>query len=67
MAELVRLYKLKRNTRIGVSHLNLENVETKTILKELNFHHVDGMYSLCTDDDGNIIHLKANTEVVCLG
>jgi hypothetical protein len=31
--------------------------------KEYNFSHLDGMYSYCTDDDGNVVHLKAWTEV----
>lgn len=30
---------------------------------EFNFSHVDGMYSYCTDDEGNVVHLKATTEV----
>jgi len=29
----------------------------------LDFHHVDGMYSYCTDKDGNVVHLAAWTEV----
>lgn len=27
------------------------------------FHHIDGMYSLCTDEHGNTFHLQASTEV----
>jgi hypothetical protein len=30
---------------------------------EFNFDHIDGMYSYCTDDDGNVVHLMAWTEV----
>ncbi len=30
---------------------------------ELNFHNLDGMYSFCTDDDGNTYHLAAWTDV----
>lgn len=31
--------------------------------QEYNFHHIDGMYSYCTDDAGNVVHLRAWTEV----
>ncbi len=48
----MKLYDVPRNSRIRLSNG-----------VELNFHHVDGMYSLCTDDDGNVIHLAAWTEV----
>ena len=47
----MKLYEVPRNTRIVVSG------------EELNFHHIDGMYSYCTDDDNNVIHLSALTEV----
>lgn len=30
---------------------------------ELRFHHIDGMYSYCTDVEGNVVHLAAWTEV----
>lgn len=29
----------------------------------LKFHHIDGMYSLCTDSDGNVWHISASAEV----
>lgn len=48
----MKLYEVPRNTRISTA----DGVE-------LNFHHVDGMYSYCTDDHGNIVHLPAWTEV----
>ena len=67
MAQLIRLYELNKNTRIDVSHLNMEYEETGEPLKELDFHHVDGMYSVCKDDEGNVIHLKSTTEVMYLG
>jgi hypothetical protein len=31
--------------------------------EELNFSHVDGMYSYCTRDNGEVVHLAAWTEV----
>lgn len=27
------------------------------------FHHIDGMYSVCWDEDGNVLHPAAWTEV----
>ena len=47
----MKLYEVPRNTRIKVEDL------------ELNFHHIDGMYSLCQTDDGETVHLAAWTEV----
>lgn len=28
------------------------------------FHHLDGMYSLCTSENGDICHLRASTPLV---
>lgn len=47
----MKLFDLPRNTRI-----KLESGD------EINFHHIDGMYSYCTDDEGNVVHLAAWTE-----
>jgi hypothetical protein len=30
---------------------------------ELKFHHIDGMYSVCTDDEENVYHIGATEEV----
>jgi len=32
-------------------------------LEELEFKHIDGMYSLCYDDRGNAVHLVAWADV----
>jgi hypothetical protein len=48
----VKLYDVPKNSTI--------------VLKdglELNFHHLDGMYSVCTDDEGNVYHIGASEEV----
>jgi hypothetical protein len=34
---------------------------------ELNFKHLDGMYSYCTDDKDNVVHIAAFTEVTVKG
>lgn len=52
----MKLYDVPRNTRIVIKD------EDGTELR-LNFGHVDGMYSYCTDDEGNVVHLAAWTEV----
>lgn len=51
-ATTIKLYEVPRNSRIVIGDG-----------KELNFSHVDGMYSYCTDDEGNVVHLAAWTEV----
>lgn len=33
------------------------------IQEEINFHHIDGMYSFCTDDNHILLHPAAWTEV----
>lgn len=30
----------------------------------VTFHHLDGMYSLCTSEKGSICHLRASTPLV---
>lgn len=51
----MKLYEVPRNSRIGLSDGS-----------ELNFSRVDGMYSFCTDDDGNVVHLAAWSDVQLL-
>jgi hypothetical protein len=48
----VKLYNVPKNSTI--------------VLKdglELKFHHIDGMYSVCTDEEGNVYHIGATEEV----
>jgi len=52
----MKLYDVPRNTRIVVPLKDGEQWH-------LNFDHIDGMYSYCTDDEGNVVHLAAWTEV----
>ena len=49
---LTKLHDLPRNTPIKT-----ENGDN------LFFHHLDGMYSLCEDKEGNFVHLAAWTMV----
>jgi len=48
---LVKLHQVPRNSRIRVNGI------------ELIFHTIDGMYSRCSDDKGNVINLAAWTPV----
>jgi len=34
--------------------------------EEYNFHHIDGLYSYCTDDDGNVVFLPAYEDVLLI-
>ena len=47
------LYQVPRRSRVRV-------IETG---EEFNFHHIDGSYSYCTDDNGDVVHLTAWEEV----
>ena len=48
----MKLFEVPRNTRIRLPEGD-----------ELNFHHIDGMYSYCTDDKGQVCHIAAFTDV----
>jgi len=65
MKEKIKLYNVPRNSRIGVAHIGLKNVKTGERIEELEFKHIDGMYSLCYYGD-EIVHLNASTEVYIL-
>lgn len=34
---------------------------------KLFFEHIDGMYSLCWDEGGNMVHISASAEVEIYG
>ena len=61
----MELFTVPRNTRIRV--IEAEAPPPGGLVpsngEEYNFSHIDGMYSYCTDDNGNVVHLKAWTEV----
>ena len=61
----MKLYDVPDNTYVRLLEDNNPppaGLESKSgeIIK---FLHIDGMYSLCKDSEGNIVHLKAWTEV----
>ena len=47
----MKLYEVPRDSLIQVGD------------EFLIFHHIDGMYSYCTNEDGDVFHLPAWTEV----
>lgn len=52
----MKLYDVPRNTRVI-----LRDDEGNEL--RLLFDHIDGMYSYCTDEKGNVVHLAAWTDV----
>ena len=61
----MELYNVPRNSRIRVVTEDKVPPGAPQIItgEELNFKHVDGMYSYCTRDNGEVVHLAAWTEV----
>ena len=61
----MKLYDVPRNSRIKV----VANDKVPPLAspinegEELNFKHIDGMYSYCTRDNGEVVHLLAWAEV----
>lgn len=50
----MRLYEVPRGSRVVFGNL------------ELDFHHVDGAFSLCVTPDGSIVHLSSNARVTVI-
>ena len=63
-----KLYDVPRNTRIKVVVEDKVPPGAPQIKEgeELNFRSIDGMYSYCTRDNGEVVHLVAWTEVKIL-
>lgn len=51
----MKLYEVPRNSRIKLQDGT-----------ELHFSHIDGMYSFCIDDDDQVVHVDASSEVSLL-
>jgi cytochrome bd-type quinol oxidase subunit 1 len=61
----MKLYNVPRNSKIRVVG-DIKIPPAAPIIEEqevLNFSHVDGMYSYCTNKDGEVVHLVAWAEV----
>ena len=65
---LRKLYDVPRNTGIKVVVEDKVPPGAPQIKEgeELNFRSIDGMYSYCTRDNGEVVHLVAWTEVEIL-
>ncbi len=66
---MVKLYNVPPNSKIDVSHLGLTIKESGEYVDELDFKHIDGMYSLSYfEHNGEMVpvHLQAWTEVKVL-
>ena len=61
----MKLYDVPRNSRIKVVVNDKVPPEAAPINEgeELNIKHLDGMYSYCTRDNGEVVHLVAWAEV----
>jgi hypothetical protein len=62
----MELYNVPRNSKIRVIDGKIQTPIASTPINEdeiLEFSHVDGMYSYCKNNKGEIVHLAAWTEV----
>ena len=61
----MKLYEVPRNTYVKVLEAEAPPPGALAIDVEqiVYFSHIDGMYSFCETKDGDIVHLKAWTEV----
>jgi|LauGreDrversion4_2_1035121.scaffolds.fasta_scaffold10300_2 hypothetical protein len=64
----MKLYDVPRNSRIKIiGDIKVPLAASKlTEGQELNFRSIDGMYSYCTTDSGEVVHLVAWAEVEVL-
>ena len=64
----MELYNVPRNSRIKViSDIKVPPGAPEIVENdELNFRSIDGMYSYCTRDNGEVVHLVAWAEVEIL-
>jgi hypothetical protein len=61
----MKLYDVPRNSKIRVVG-DIKIPPAAPIIEEqevLNFSHVDGMYSYCTNNNNEVVHLAAWAEV----
>jgi len=62
----MELYKVPKNSKIKIIDKDVKNPPASLPQKAgdvLNFSHIDGMYSYCTDKDDNVVHIAAWTDV----
>jgi len=61
----MELHKVPRNSRIKIVTKDKVPPGAPPVEEgeELNFRSIDGMYSYCTRDNGEVVHLVAWTDV----
>ena len=62
----MKLYEVPRGTPVRVVDqvAQIPQGSPKVAAREIiDFHHIDGMYSYCTNQKGETVHLAAWTEV----
>ena len=61
----MKLYEVPRNSRIKIIGDIKVPISSPQLIEgqELNFRNIDGMYSYCTTDNGDVVHLVAWAEV----
>lgn len=61
----MKLYEVPGNSKIRLTVDGDVPPAAPELKKDdiLTFSHIDGMYSLCFDSEGNPVHLIANAEV----
>ena len=55
----MKLYDVPRYSRVKIEGLERNN----KLIGEFSFYYIDGMYSVCKDDNKETFHLRADTEV----
>jgi hypothetical protein len=67
--KIMKLYDVPRHSKIRIIDEDVKNPPAALVQDTgdvLDFDHIDGMYSLCYDKDGNSVHIAAWTEVEVL-
>lgn len=61
----MKLYDVHRNTKVRLLEDAKVPIGGKTVKQGdiIDFDHIDGMYSLGKDKDGDFVHIAAFTEV----
>ena len=61
----MKLYDCLKNSKVRIIRDTTAPPDARVIQQEeiVTFHHIDGMYSFCYDQNDNIVHLPAWQEV----
>jgi hypothetical protein len=61
----MKLYDVPRNTKVRIIQSEGPPPDGLSVADNeiIDFKHIDGMYSYCKNSQGEVVHLKAWTEV----